>query len=290
MQKTDEQRNSTLLISPTRKLRDKINNKIRIELKKENILKGMIEEYKALRQKDMTITDLRFAPSFSKDDVIKFNTNYSNGINKGDYFTVIKTHERTNCLMLEKNGKRTLYRLKKNVSYENKFEAFEKIDLKLQEGLKIRFTKNNKKLGLINSETAVIQTIDKDGIVLKLEDGSLKNIPKSQLKHIDYGYCITIHSAQGKTFDSTIAAISANKLLNYQKSWLVTLSRHKSEFTAIVQNKGKLEAYLMKNKGNEVSAMELVSQTFSNPNFANPLSPSQKRGNITDIKEAQMQI
>jgi ATP-dependent exoDNAse (exonuclease V) alpha subunit len=106
------------------------------------------------------------------------------------------------------------------VDYENKFEVFEDLDLKLQEGLKIKFTKNNKLLGLINSETAIIQKIEKDTIALKMEDGAIKSIPKTHLKHIDYRYCVTVHSSQEKTYDNTIAAIGNNRWLNSQnRGW-----------------------------------------------------------------------
>jgi hypothetical protein len=91
-----KQRENTLLMSPTRKLRDEINNKIRIELKKEGELSGSIDKFTALRQKDMSIADFRFAPSFNKDDIIRFNVDYKNGIEKGDYLKVLKTNEISN--------------------------------------------------------------------------------------------------------------------------------------------------------------------------------------------------
>jgi conjugative relaxase-like TrwC/TraI family protein len=260
LQKDSKERDNTLLISPTRALRDQINNQIRAALSKSGLLQGKPEEFIALRQKDMSIADYRFAPSFEKDNVIKFNTACKNGINKGDYYKVIESNKITNTLILGKEGKAIRYRLKKDVSYENKFEVFEYLPLALQEGLKIKFTKNNKEFGLINSETSTITKLDKDSMTLKLEDGKTKTIPKAHLKHIDYGYCMTIHSAQGKTFDKTIAAISVSKLLNNQKSWLVTLSRHKTEFTALVEDKKKLAEHLEINEGgHELSAMELLS-------------------------------
>lgn len=68
-----------------------------------------------------------------------------------------------------------------------------------------------------------------------------------------------MHSAQGKTYENTIAAIASNKWLNNQKSWLVTLSRHRAEFTVVVEDKNQLKHSLINNKGTEVSAIELVS-------------------------------
>ncbi len=104
----------------------------------------------------------------------------------------------------------------------------------------------------------MIQKIADNKISLKFEDQSVKTLPLDQLKHIDYGYCVTVHSAQGKTYENTIAAISNNKTLNSQKMSLVALSRHKSEFTAIVEDQVKLQKDITINQGKETSAMELT--------------------------------
>ena len=134
------------------------------------------------------------------------------------------------------------------------------MDLKLQEGLKIRFTKNNNKEKLVNSETAIIEYINKESIKFKTEDGEIKTVNKEELKHIDYGYCLTIHSAQGKTYQKSIAAIEDNKMLSNQKLWTVILSRHRESFTAVVQEREKLQGYLISNNGREMSAIELSNK------------------------------
>lgn len=88
-----------------------------------------------------------------------------------------------------------------------------------------------------------------------------KTIPLHELKHIDYGYCSTIHSAQGKTGERALGAfLSDNKLLNNQKLWTVFLSRHKNTFKCIVDDSAKLESQIKKNTGDEQSAMEFINQ------------------------------
>ncbi len=113
---------------------------------------------------------------------------------------------------------------------------------------------------MINSETAVIKQIKNNNATLQFENNLTRTVPLSALKHIDYGYCITVHSSQGKTYANTIAAIENHKLLNEQKSWLVTLSRHKDEIKILTQDKHELEKTLMNNEGNQVSAIELQNQ------------------------------
>ncbi|KIE04222.1 hypothetical protein NF27_IV00090, partial [Candidatus Jidaibacter acanthamoeba] len=254
-----ETREQTLLTANTRRLRDEINEGIRKRLTISGELKKETMEFSALKQMDFTIADHKFAPSFGKGNIIKFNKKYKNGINAGDYLKVVNINELTNSLTLEKGGRKILYYLKKEVNYENKFEVFHEVKLQLQEGLKIRFTKNNNQLGLVNSETAKIEKIYKDKITLKLEDGTVKELSKEHLKHIDYGYCTTIHASQGKTVKDSIAVLNHNEWLNNQKAWCVAISRHKENFTALVQDKDKLYKCLLNNKGDRLSALELVS-------------------------------
>ena len=289
--KNPKDRDNTLLISPTRFLRDSINNNIVKNLRITNQLHGQTEEFTALRQKDITAADYKFASSFNPGEILKFNKSYKNGIEKGDYLKIKKISQVSNALILEKesNGKtkELLYNLKKDVNQESKFEVFQEHKLKLQQGLKIVFTKNNKEHGLVNSETAIIQDISKNNVTVKIgKNIQTTTIPLDQLKHIDNGYCITIHASQGKTYDNTIAAIGDNELLNNQKSWLVAISRHRNEITAIVADKSKLESQITSNKGIETSAIEMVD----NKNQGNSKSLQQPPQNDTIKVSKQLEI
>lgn len=259
LNKSSNQRENTLLISPTRVLRDEINNKIVQGLK----LPSKKHEFTALRQKDMNKADLNFAHFYNQGDVIRFNSKY-NGINKGDYLKVKLVNKITNSLILESRNynnndksKNIILNLRHKTDYSNKLAVFQEKNLQLQEGLKIIFTKNNKDFGLINSETAAIEKIGKSHIALKFEDGHSRSVPIEQLRHVDYGYCITVHAAQGKTFNHTIAAIDNNKYLNNQKMWLVAVSRHRSDFTVLVDDRERLQNQISRNHGRENSATSL---------------------------------
>jgi ATP-dependent exoDNAse (exonuclease V) alpha subunit len=260
LQKDPFQREETLLIAPTRNLRDQINLDIKDMLQ----LPGEKIEFSALRQRDMTIADYQFAPSFKQEiDILRFHKGYKKlGIEKDEYLTVKKVNNLSNSLILKKdNGKEVLFQLRKEVDYQNKFDVFNNLNLELQQEQKIIFTKNNQREGLINSETAIIKSINQDRAILQFENKMTREVPLSQLKHIDYGYCVTVHNAQGKTFDNTIAAISKNKLLNNQQSWLVSLSRHRVELSVLAEDMKTLNTYLSNNTGKEMSALELASKT-----------------------------
>ena len=236
----------------------------------------------------MTKAGYRFSSSFSKGGVLKFNKSYKNGIDRGDYLTVKRVNEITNSLVLEKDRNEYLYQLKKNVSHENKFEVYKNHSLELQQGLKIIFTKNDRKNNLVNSETAIIENIDKNAVTLKFEDSKTKTIAINNLKHIDNGYCVTIHASQGKTFNNTIAAIGDSKPLNNQKAWLVAISRHRNEITAIVSDKSKLEAQISQNNAIETSAIELVAQKDQSNSKSLHQSNQNDIIKLSKIKEVQI--
>lgn len=88
--------------------------------------------------------------------------------------------------------------------------------------------------------------------MFKQLDGALNS-----LKYVDYGYCATIHSSQGKTTDNLIAAICSHSKLNDQKSWLVSISRHKSNLQVYMQDKLEVQQQLQSNKGIEKSALDI---------------------------------
>jgi len=276
-------REKTLLMSPTRKVRDAINKKVIAELQKENEITGKIEKFEALRQKNFTLADYNFAMMYEKNDVVKFINSYKNGIEKGELYKVISCNNIGNRITLKKDNKEFVFSLRKDVNYEDKIEVFEKNNLDLQVGLKIMFTKNNKKEGLINSESAKIEKINQDSITFKMENGNTKTIKKEELQHMNYGYCSTVHSAQGKTYDKSIAAIGDNKMLTTQKSWCVILSRHKENFTAIVHDKNKMQAYTISNSGTEMSAIELEQRQDKQNDITNTKSQNIKVNNAIEM-------
>jgi ATP-dependent exoDNAse (exonuclease V) alpha subunit len=220
---------------------------------------------------------------YEKNDVVKFINSYKNGIEKGELYKVISCNNVGNRITLKKGNKEFVFSLRKNVNYEDKIEVFEKNNLDLQVGLKIIFTKNNKKEGLVNSESAKIEKINQDSITFKMENGDTKTIKKEELKHMNYGYCSTVHSAQGKTYDKSIAAIGDNKMLTTQKSWCVILSRHKENFTAIVHDKNKMKTYTISNSGTEMSAIELEQKQDKQNDITNTKSQNIKVNNAIEM-------
>jgi conjugative relaxase-like TrwC/TraI family protein len=140
-------------------------------------------------------------------------------------------------------------------------EVFEVENKELQSGDIIRWTKNDKMLGLINSDMAEIVKINKDTVDVRMKDGKIQNIFKDHhaLKHLDYGYASTVHAAQGKTSDNVIAVVeSYRKNLTTQQSFYVEISRAKNNVELIVDDKQKVIEQLSLMTGEKKEALEII--------------------------------
>jgi ATP-dependent exoDNAse (exonuclease V) alpha subunit len=217
-----------------------------------------------LKQRDLTKADYNFARSYEVGNIVKFyNDCKPLGIIRGEYLEVKKINEVTNTIIFKKGLKDIRFSLKIDKDYESKLEVFKKDTIDLQKGMKLQITKNDQKL--INSEIVIIEEINKNDITLKLENNTKFTLEARQLKHIDYGYCSTIHSSQGKTTDRLIAAISSHKKLNNQKAWVVVISRHRHGLSIYMDNKAEVQNQLITNQGNVKSAYQIIKNiSFKN--------------------------
>ncbi len=79
------------------------------------------------------------------------------------------------------------------------------------------------------------------------------------LKHIDYGFSMTVHGAQGATVQNVIAAMDSTSVLSTQKSFYVTISRAKESAEIFTDDAGQLRAVISKATGQRVSALDAIS-------------------------------
>lgn len=259
---TEHEQKNTILISPSREYRDKINNVVVKELTEANKLGQSSHKLEVFKPIELKPSDYSFVRNYKEGDIVKFNKDYKSiGITKGDSLTVASVNQETNTLLFKQGIRNIRFQLKLNIDYSSKLEVFKKSTLDIREGLKLRITKNDQ--GLINSETVHVTKINTHNQTISLRLDNNQEVIKdlSTLKHIDYGYCSTIHSSQGKTTDKLIAAICSHNKLNDQKSWLVSISRHKSSLQVYMQDKSQVQQQLQSNKGIEKSALDIKTQS-----------------------------
>ncbi len=81
--------------------------------------------------------------------------------------------------------------------------------IKIAEGERLRFTKNDKNLGLMNGDLGTVKGIDIDRQGNTILDAQLDRNPSETVKinmseysQMQHGYCITAHASQGATVDN----------------------------------------------------------------------------------------
>jgi hypothetical protein len=88
--------------------------------------------------------------------------------------------------------------------------------------------RNDRAVGVINGETGRISALHDDRLTVALDDGRTIEIPRSYADdgHLDHGYAITAHRAQGATVDRAFV-LGSDEL--YREWGYTALSRHRTE-------------------------------------------------------------
>ena len=100
--------------------------------------------------------------------------------------------------------------------------------MELRRSGRVRFMRNDPASGLTNGETATVESVERGGVLSRLDDGKLTKLGQSdaQLWHIDRAFAATVHAFQGRTVDRILAAMpAANPNLVNQRAFYVSISR-----------------------------------------------------------------
>ena len=134
-------------------------------------------------------------------------------------------------------------------------------DIELRAGDRIRWTRNDTGLGLVNSQTAEVAAVRDGKVTFRLEDGRMLDLSQSdpQLRHVDRAWASTVHAFQGRTVDTVIAAMEANHPhLTTQKSFYVEISRARDRAELVTDDKAALKEQLEAVTGERIAALEAV--------------------------------
>jgi Ti-type conjugative transfer relaxase TraA len=93
---------------------------------------------------------------------------------------------------------------------------------------RIVFRRNARELGVRNGTAAVVENVQAGALDVRLEDGRQVRVNLGIYGHIDHGYAVTVHRAQGATVDDV--HVLASRLMDRHSAY-VALSRHRYEVT-----------------------------------------------------------
>ena len=260
-----EARENTGVMAPSHELRLGINGHIREQLAREGRLHGPAMDNEKLVSKGYTQAEKALAGNYAKGDVVAFYRDYRRiGVAKGDERRVVGRDAARGAVLLDDGrGGSVAWRPAQIGGMKGGTEVYRSEGIELRAGDRIRWTRNDDGLGVVNSRTAEVLGVRNGRVAFRLEDGRRLELGRgdSQLRHLDHAWASTVHAFQGRTVDNVIAAIEArHPHLTTQKSFYVEISRARERAELVTDDAAELRAQLQAVTGERIAALEGIGE------------------------------
>ncbi|WP_153109345.1 AAA family ATPase [Propionivibrio limicola] len=228
-----DQREQSLVMTASRADRDAINQTVREAYKQIGDISKEGVTVETWRSRGLTEAQSKQVGQYNHGDGISFAiANKSQGIAAGERGQVIGKNSADNKLTVRMDGGREVLVNPKEI---RGMEAFERRQIEIAQGDKVRFTKNDQATGRTNGEIGHVRDLKGMGATVEFRGADGKStytdtVNLSQVRHMDYGYGMTVHSSQGKTVSQeNISAVyinpdNKNQSMG-QRSFLVAATR-----------------------------------------------------------------
>ena len=160
-------------MAPSHALRSAINGHIRERLAREGTIHGPAFQGERLVSHGYTRAEKALAANYAPGDVVAFHRPYKRlGVEKGDERRVVEVDRRSSTVMLEgKDGGTVAWKPNGIAGRHGGAEVYRVEGMELRAGDRVRWTRNDKGLGLVNSRTAEVVSASEDRVSFRLEDG-----------------------------------------------------------------------------------------------------------------------
>ena len=260
-----EERERTGVMTPSHALRQAVNEHIRERLTREGRITGPELRTQRLISKGYTQAEKALASNYEAGDVVAFHRPYKRlGVEKGDERRVDRVDQKTRTVYVEGvEGSTVAWKPSEIGGRQGGTEVYRTESMELRAGDRIRWTRNDKALGVVNSGMAEVLGVRNGRVTFRLEEGGTLTLTpgEPQLRHVDRAWCSTVHAFQGRTVDNVIAAMEANHpKLTTQKSFYVEISRARDQAELITDDAAALREQLEAVTGERISALEGIGE------------------------------
>ena len=265
---SSEQRENTGVMAPSHELRQAINGHIRERLDREGRIHGPAMQSERLVSKGYTNAEKALAGNYAVGDVVAFHRPYKRiGVEKGDERRVAGIDHKARTVLLEGNdagkGATVAWKPGEIGGRKGATEVYRAEGIELRAGDRIRWTRNDAGLGLVNSRNAEVVSVTNGRVTFQLEDGKKLVLGGGdpQLRHLDHAWASTVHAFQGRTVDNVIAAMEArHPHLTTQKSFYVEISRARDRAELVTDDAAELRTQLEAVTGERIAALEGIGE------------------------------
>jgi conjugative relaxase-like TrwC/TraI family protein len=245
--------NEVLVIAPTHAEGDAVTRQIRHKLKEKNAIGNQEHGFTVLKNLQLTEAEKTQPENYRQGDVIVFYQN-SKGLKAGKKLEVVGAEGQT---VTARDAQGFPYTVP--ISEAQKFTLFERRDIEVAEGDKIRITANSKSQdgkNLFNGSTFSIDGFDKQGNI-RLSNGSTLD---KDFGYFNLGYVSTSHAAQGKTADKVIISQSSATFgASSMEQFYVSVSRGRQAVSIYTDDKAHLKQAVSQS-AERTSATELMAK------------------------------
>ena len=266
---TPEQRETTAMFSSGRVARAELNVRIQDGLAAEGAIKGEGVAIGVLDKININREELRYAHSYKPGQVLDIPKAVRDlGLGPGTYDVIGVDHKGRVQVRI---GSRVRSFDPQRISPLDKSDAMQlaqREQIRLHEGDKIRWTKNDRDRGLNNNDIARVISADKAGIRVEASDGTIHDLKAGDpmMERISLAYALNMHAAQGITTDTAIAVMSHKESnLSNQRLFNVTVTRVRDDIQLFTDDREKLTQAIERNEGNKTSALETVGELSVDP-------------------------
>ena len=261
----EKARANTGVMAPSHELRQAINGHIRERLAREGRIHGPAMKNERLVSLGHTNAEKALAANYGVGDVVAFHRPYKRiSVEKGDERRVMGVDYKAGAVLLDDGkGGKVAWKPEEIGGRRGGSEVYRVEDIELRAGDRIRWTRNDAGLGLVNSRTAEVLGVANGRVTFRLEDGKTLELGRGdpQLRHLDHAWASTVHAFQGRTVDNVIAAMEArHKTLTTQKSFYVEISRARDRAELVTDNAEELKAQLEAVTGERIAALEGIGE------------------------------
>ena len=270
-----EERANAGLMAPSHGLRENINAIVRERLVRDGAVHGPALNAERLVSRGYTNAEKTLAANYMPGDVVAFHRAYKRlGVEKGEELRVAGVDHKSRMVNLEgTDGRSVAWEPNRIAARAGGVEVYRSEEIELRTGDRIRWTRNDAGLGLVNSGTAEVAAVRDGRVTFQLEGGRTLDLSPGdpQLRHVDRAWASTVHAFQGRTVDTVIAAMEANHPhLTTQKSFYVEISRARDRAELVTDDKAALKEQLEAATGERIAALEAVEPESAKVRAAEP--------------------
>ncbi len=234
-----DNRTHTLIVTGVNDDRREINEQIRARLRVEKTLDGPEAKATVLVQRDLTRAELTQPKSYQLGDIVRFGRAYTKlGVAPGDYLAVKNIDIQRGVVQLLRGADVVAWEPRRT----SKVEAYVEENRTVLAGDRLRWTRNDRRLGRRNGETVEVLSVDAGRGVLTVSGrGSPMTLELGSERHWDHAYASTVHAAQGKTVDRVLVHLDSKHEKSVgSESFYVAISRARQEARLYADDQSRL--------------------------------------------------